>query len=67
MIYPSDCSTPTVDLLTVKLFINSVISIPNAKFLTIDIKYFYINTPMKQFECMKLKLNNLLTDFIKKV
>ena len=65
IIYPSDCGTPTVNLLKVKLLIYSVISTPNAKFLTIDIKYFYLNTPMKQFEYMKLKLNNIPTDFIK--
>jgi hypothetical protein len=28
--YPGDCRTPTADLLTVKLFLNSIISTPNA-------------------------------------
>ena len=65
IIYPSDCITPTVDLLTVNIFINSVISTPDAKFMTINIKDFYLNTPMKRFEYMKLKLNNLPKDFIK--
>jgi hypothetical protein len=36
--YPDDCGTPTADLLTVKLMFNSIISTPNAKFMTIDIK-----------------------------
>jgi hypothetical protein len=44
--YPDDCGTPTADLLTVKLMFNSVISMPNAKFMTIDIKDFYLMTPM---------------------
>jgi len=44
--YPDDCGTPTVDLLTVKLLLNSVVSTPNAKFMTIDVKDFYLNTPM---------------------
>ena len=41
IIYPSDCGTPTVELLTFKLSINSVISIPGAKFMTINIKDFF--------------------------
>ena len=38
--YPSYCVTPTVDLLTVKFLLNSIVSIPDAKFMTIDIKEF---------------------------
>ena len=52
IVYPNDCGTPTVNLLTVKLLLNSIISSPGAKFLTIDIKNFYLNTPMKRFEYM---------------
>jgi hypothetical protein len=44
--YPDDCLTPTTDLLTIKLMFNSIISTPNAKFMTIDIKDFYLMTPM---------------------
>ena len=47
IICPSDCGTPTVDLLVVKLLINIVISNPNTKFMTIYIKDFYLNTPME--------------------
>ena len=35
--YPGDCGTPTVDLLTVKLILNSIIYTPDTKFMTIDI------------------------------
>ena len=55
---------PTVNLLTVKLLLNSIISSPGAKFLTIDIKNFYLNTPMKRFEYMRLKLSDLPEDFL---
>ena len=64
--YPRDCGTPTVELLTVKLLLNSIISSPGAKFLTIDIKNFYLNTPMKRFEYMRLKLSNLTEDFVER-
>ena len=45
--FPGDCDTPTADLLTVKLLLNSIISTTNAKFMTLDIKDFYLMTPMK--------------------
>jgi hypothetical protein len=45
--FPGDCGTPTADLLTVKLLLNSIISTTNAKFMTLDIKDFYLMTPMK--------------------
>ena len=62
--YPGDCGTPTVDLLTVKLLLNSVVSTPGARFMTIDIKDFYLNTPMPRYEYMRLKLSDLPADFV---
>eukprot|EP00804_Cyclotella_cryptica_P014586 CCRYP_020641-RA/>CCRYP_020641-RA protein AED:0.25 eAED:0.25 QI:0/0/0/1/1/1/3/0/614 len=44
--YPGDCGTPTADMLTTKILLNSVISTKGARFMTIDIKDFYLNTPM---------------------
>jgi hypothetical protein len=35
--YPGDSGTPTANLLTVKLLINSTISTPNAKYIIMDI------------------------------
>ena len=52
--YPHDVSTPTADMVTAKLLFNSVISTEGAKFLTVDIKNFYLNTPMERFEYMRL-------------
>jgi hypothetical protein len=54
--YPGNVSTPTADLSTTKCLINSTISTPGARFLTCDIKNFYLNTPMTQWEYMKLPL-----------
>ena len=49
---PMDCGTPTADSLTIKLLLllNSVTSAPGAGFMTIDIKYFYLNTPLERPE-----------------
>jgi hypothetical protein len=63
--YPDDCGTPTVDLLTVKLMFNSIISTPNAKFMMIDIKDSYLMTPMDRFEYFRMKLELFPQDIIK--
>ena len=52
--YPGDCGTPTVALLTIKLHQSSTISTKDARYMTIDINNFYLNTPMERFEYMRL-------------
>jgi hypothetical protein len=54
--YLSNKSTPTADLLTAKLLINSMISTLGTVFLGIDLA-IYLNTPMPQPEYMRLRLN----------
>ncbi len=44
--YPGNTGTPTANLLTIKLLINSIISTQGANFMTMDIKDFYLNTQM---------------------
>ena len=46
-------------LTTVKLLLNSIVSTINAHFMTIDIKDFYLNTPMARSNYTRLKLSNL--------
>ena len=60
--YPDDCSAPTADLLTMKLLLNSVISTPDTKFMTMDIKNFYLNTPLKWYEYLHLKVEDIPKD-----
>ena len=54
-----NCSPPMVDMITVKLLLNSIVSTPGAKFMSIDIKNFYLHTPMPRYEYMRLKLSDL--------
>ena len=61
MHYPGDAGTPITNLLTIKLLLNSIISTPNAKFMTMDIKDF-LNTPMARFEYMQLRLSDMPKD-----
>jgi hypothetical protein len=46
--YLFNAGTPTANLLTVKLLINSVMLTPGARFFTMDIKNFYLCMPMSQ-------------------
>jgi hypothetical protein len=62
--YRNDCGTPTADLLMAKIMLNSVISTPNAKFMTIDLKDFYLLTPMSQYKYIRMKLELFPQDVI---
>ena len=62
--YPYEVGTPTADLLLAKILFNSVISTKDARFMTIDIKNFYLNTPMQRYEYIKLKLSDIPDEVI---
>jgi len=64
--YPEDCGTPTADLLTVKLLFNSIISTMHAKFMTLDIKDFYLMTPKDRPEYFRMNLDVIPDDIIDK-
>ena len=61
---PMDCGTPTADLLMVKLLLNSVVSTPGEKFTTLDLKDFYLNTPMERPEFLRMKIDHFPQDVI---
>jgi hypothetical protein len=62
--YPGDAGTPTASLLTIKLLLNSIFSTPNTKFMTMDIKDIYLNTPMARYEYMQLRIADMPEDVI---
>jgi hypothetical protein len=64
--YPGEKSTRTTGLTTAKILINSVISTLGAKFLVIDIKKTYLNTPLGRFEYMVINLSSLPQEKIDK-
>jgi hypothetical protein len=41
-----------------------MISTLGARFFTMDVKNFYLCTPMSQYEYMRLKLSDMLEDII---
>ncbi len=62
--FPGDCGMPTVDMVTVKLHLNSVISTKGARYCTIDLKDFYLMTLMTCPEYMRVKIKDLPKDFV---
>ena len=61
-----DVSTPTGDLTTAKLLFNSVISTPGARFITLDLKNFYLKTPLPTARYMRMKIDILPDEIIEK-
>ena len=64
MNYPDDVGTPTADLLLVKTHVNSVILPPKARYMTLDISNFYLNTPMKRYKYVRIKLTDIPQEVI---
>ena len=62
--YPGDVGTPTADMFLAKIIFKSVISTKNARFMTEDIKNFYLNTQLKKKEYIKLKLADIAQEVI---
>ena len=62
--YPGEVGTPTADMLLAKILFNSVISTKGARFMTGDIKNFYLMTPLKRKEYVKLKLADIPLEVI---
>jgi hypothetical protein len=63
--YDGATSTKAAELPTSKIFANSVISTPGCKFMTVDVKNFYLNTarmPEKDFAYMKMPMNVIPDD-----
>jgi len=62
--YPGDVGTPTADLTLVKMHVNSVISTPGARYMTLDVKNFYLNTPMVRYEYVRIKIDDIPEEII---
>ena len=59
--YGEDCGTPTADMTTTKILLNSVLSTKEAKFMTLDIKNMYLQTNLDKYECLRIP-ESLLSD-----
>ena len=55
--YPGNTSTKTADMTTVKTLFNSTISTKAARFMTGDLKDFYLGTPLDRYEYIRIPLS----------
>jgi hypothetical protein len=62
--YPGDVGTNTASLELVKLLLNSELSRKGARFSSINLKNFYLDTPMPDPEYVRVKINDILVEFI---
>jgi hypothetical protein len=62
--YPGNTVTNMPLLKLIKLMLNSVISCKGAKFLTINIKNFYLDMPMVDPEYIHIKITDISKEFI---
>eukprot|EP00804_Cyclotella_cryptica_P008100 CCRYP_004591-RA/>CCRYP_004591-RA protein AED:0.17 eAED:0.17 QI:0/0/0/1/0/0/4/0/815 len=62
--YPGEVATPTADMLVAKMLFNGVVSSLGAKFMTMDITNFYLNTPLKRPEFIRLNIRDIPQEII---
>jgi hypothetical protein len=62
--YPGAVATPTAEMLVAKLLFNSTISTKGARFMTMDISNFYLNSPLPRPEFICIKLSNIPEEII---
>jgi hypothetical protein len=55
--YSGDVATSTADITTFKILINSTLSTEDAAMMMMDIKNYYLGTPLPRFEYMKMLLS----------
>ncbi|GAX19836.1 hypothetical protein FisN_11Lu298 [Fistulifera solaris] len=58
-----DISTHTADVITVKILINSVLSTPNARAMSMDLKDFYLTANLDEYEYIRVPVH-LIPDVI---
>jgi hypothetical protein len=63
--YPGEVATPTAEMLVAKLLFNSVTSTEGARFMTMDISNFYLMTPLKRPEYIRINIRNIPDEIIK--
>jgi hypothetical protein len=64
--YSGDVATSTADITTFKILINSTLSTEKAAMMMMDIKNYYLGTPMPRFEYMKMLLSRFPEEIIEK-
>jgi hypothetical protein len=64
--YSSDVAPSTADITTFKILINSTLSTEDAVMMMMDIKNYYLGTPLPRFEYMKMLLSRFPEEIVQK-
>jgi hypothetical protein len=64
--YSGDVATSTANITTFKILINSTLSTEDAAMMMMDIKDYYLGTPLPRFEYMKMSLSRFPEEIIQK-
>jgi hypothetical protein len=64
--YSGDVATSTADMATFKILINSNLSTKDATAMMMDIKNYYLGTPLPRFEYMKMLLSRFPEEIVQK-
>jgi hypothetical protein len=64
--YSDDVVTSTADITTFEILINSTLSTADASMMIMDIKNYYLGTPLPRFEYMKMLLSQFLEEIVTK-
>jgi hypothetical protein len=64
--YSGDVVTSTADITTFKILINITLSTEDAAMMMMDIKNYYLGTPLQRFEYMKMLLSRFPEEIVQK-
>jgi hypothetical protein len=64
--HSGDVATSTADITTFKILINSTLSTEDAAMMMMDIKHYYLGTPLPRFEYMKMMLSRFPEEIVQK-
>jgi hypothetical protein len=64
--YSGDIATSTADITTFNILINSTLSTKDAAMMMMDIKNYYLGTPLSRFEYMKMLLSRFPEEIVQK-
>jgi hypothetical protein len=64
--YSGDVAISTTDIKTFKILINSTLSIEKSGMMMMDIKNYYLGTPLPRFEYMKMLLSRFPEEIVQK-
>ena len=62
--YPGNLSMKVADMTTFKILVNSTLSTPGARWLGLDVKNYYLGTPMEDYKYMFIPITSIPHEII---